>query len=1087
MPQTAHPASLISLSKITPSIPMAAERWGDYEVDLTARLGGGGMGTLYRARQISVDRPVALKVLASELSSDPDFTAQFEAEARLAANLAHPHIVAVYGAGAHEGRRYIAFELVNGIDLSRYLERRQTADHPLQPPELLGLLLQAISALAVAHAAGVVHRDLKPSNMLLSDLSPALLAGAALGPRLARRILKISDFGIATGPVSHGSNLGLGSPLYASPEQLDGERGDARSDLYSLSIVAFELLTGRPPFKGTIAEVMAGHLLSPIEIPKSVDPELREVLHSCLAKDPAQRPPDASALIAPLTSIGIRLESLASADPKITQLKLQTTPLKASPSDSTNEIPAARSDTVFSHDSSHPGSAETVLIAPPAGSSDSALERRHSTSRVRRLEALVNQHSVLCGADHELFPSEPLGQGGMGTVFLGRQISLDRPVAVKVLRMDSQAAKEGRLRARFERESRLAGRLQHPNIVSVLAAGIITDPRYPDFDGLPYYAMELVQGEDLKDRIRREPRLSLEDSLGIIEQVALGLSAAADLDLVHRDIKPDNIILSEDAGGLHVKIADFGLAKDLSSETMTATGTVLGSVAYLAPEQIAGKVDPRADLYALGITWFEMLTGELPFREATVSAMLKAHQSKPPPRLKGFPDRLADAVSRCLAKSPSDRFASARDLLTELRQLRREVLSTPSAPIPAPPPPSLEDTTLLPAPRRRQGSWLAASLTSILLSSLAITLISAWAQDRRELWLRAIVFDLRDGRCADAERRLKILAENGLPEAINEGLREWLNIEKRVEELTRRCHELAASDNPSPNEISGINGELRAQRKALGATRNLLLSQGIDIKDEVDAAMRRTRELGRALPQPPTEAPIPEGMARVPAADFDMGPIPTRLSAFDLDLHEVTWRNYRAFLTAIAEQGHKNCHHLEAPSKDHQPSALGLEQSNDDLPVTGVDWFDAYAYAQWAGKRLPTEAEWQQAASPKGQPFPWGARFEDLFPRADDARSLAPPGSRPKDRGAFGHLDLAANVREWCADYFEAWPDSRTDRRIDPQGPATGSSRVIRGGSWALGDAADFSALHRGRARPETRAADLGFRCAKDIPSQTPR
>jgi serine/threonine protein kinase/formylglycine-generating enzyme required for sulfatase activity len=982
---------------------MAAERWGDYEVDLTARLGGGGMGTLYRARQISVDRPVALKVLASELSSDPDFTAQFEAEARLAANLAHPHIVAVYGAGAHEGRRYIAFELVNGIDLSRYLERRQTADHPLQPPELLGLLLQAISALAVAHAAGVVHRDLKPSNMLLSDLSPALLAGAALGPRLAQ---------------AHPQNLRL---RHRHRTRLPRQQPRPRLTPLRISRAARRRTRRRPqrpllpqhrrlrtphrtppPSKAPSPRSWPATSSAPSKSPSLSIPSSARSSTPASQRTPLSAPTDASALIAPLTSIGIRLESLASADPRITQLKLHATPQPEPPLESFALRLHERDSCQLAATPPSRTTARTQALPRPSSSPlpPAPATRPSSAATAPAASAASNRSPIntrfLCGADHELFPSEPLGQGGMGTVFLGRQISLDRPVAVKVLRMDSQAAKEGRLRARFERESRLAGRLQHPNIVSVLAAGIITDPRYPDFDGLPYYAMELVQGEDLKDRIRREPRLSLEDSLGIIEQVALGLSAAADLDLVHRDIKPDNIILSEDAGGLHVKIADFGLAKDLSSETMTATGTVLGSVAYLAPEQIAGKVDPRADLYALGITWFEMLTGELPFREATVSAMLKAHQSKPPPRLKGFPDRLADAVSRCLAKSPSDRFASARDLLTELRQLRREVLSTPSAPIPAPPPPSLEDTTLLPAPRRRQGSWLAASLTSILLSSLAITLISAWAQDRRELWLRAIVFDLRDGRCADAERRLKILAENGLPEAINEGLREWLNIEKRVEELTRRCHELAASDNPSPNEISGINGELRAQRKALGATRNLLLSQGIDIKDEVDAAMRRTRELGRALPQPPTEAPIPEGMARVPAADFDMGPIPTRLSAFDLDLHEVTWRNYRAFLTAIAEQGHKNCHHLEAPSKDHQPSALGLEQSNDDLPVTGVDWFDAYAYAQWAGKRLPTEAEWQQAASPQGQPFPWGARFEDLFPRADDARSLAPPGLSPQ-------------------------------------------------------------------------------------------
>ena len=258
-----------------------------------------------------------------------------------------------------------------------------------------------------------------------------------------------------------------------------------------------------------------------------------------------------------------------------------------------------------------------------------------------------------------------LGKGGMGVVWLARQIALDRPVALKVL--SSELAENLEFRRRFTRECKLAARLRHPHVV------IVHDAR--EEHGVLVLAMDLVVGTDLAHLIEAQGRLAASRAVGLIEQVAGALDAAHALGLVHRDVKPANVLIAGHGDDEHAYLADFGLTKALSeagAEGMTMPGMLLGTPAYMAPEQVRGEhVDTRADVYALGCVLFEVLAGRLPYVHDDAFAMLFAHVHDPVPSLReaapGLPAAMDDVLTRALAKAPEARFSSAGDLARAAR------------------------------------------------------------------------------------------------------------------------------------------------------------------------------------------------------------------------------------------------------------------------------------------------------------------------------------------------------------------------------------------------------------------------------------
>jgi serine/threonine protein kinase len=254
-----------------------------------------------------------------------------------------------------------------------------------------------------------------------------------------------------------------------------------------------------------------------------------------------------------------------------------------------------------------------------------------------------------------------LGRGGMSVVYRAEHIRLGRKVALKVLA--APLAHDESYRERFIRESQRAADLDHPNVIPIYDAGEIEGG---DSDGLLYIAMRYVEGSDLRTILRRDGPLGVGRTIFILDQIASALDAAHDRDLIHRDVKPSNILVAEPSE--HVYLTDFGVAKQTTAPDLTRTGMFIGTVDYAAPEQIEGlTLDGRIDVYALGCMLYECLAGRPPFdREAEV-AVMHAHLTTPPPKLTDvqpdLPKELDRVIAKAMAKSRDDRFATAPELV----------------------------------------------------------------------------------------------------------------------------------------------------------------------------------------------------------------------------------------------------------------------------------------------------------------------------------------------------------------------------------------------------------------------------------------
>ena len=289
-----------------------------------------------------------------------------------------------------------------------------------------------------------------------------------------------------------------------------------------------------------------------------------------------------------------------------------------------------------------------------------------------------------------------IASGGMATVYLGTDRRLDRDVAVKI--MHPALAHDPEFVARFEREAKAAARVNHATVVGVNDAG--QDGAFGD--QVLFLVMEYVPGQTLGDLIRRQGRLSAAQSLTILEPVLAALDAASAAGLVHRDIKPDNVLLA-DTG--EVKVADFGIARAMAASSLTANfGQHLGTVAYAAPEQFNGdQIDGRTDIYAAGVLLYEMLTGEVPFTGATPMevAFQHVHGQVPAPseRTGGLPPSVDELVRRATAPNPADRFPDAAMFRIEAARAHRQL----------PPPSRRGDTAALPAAEQITGALPAGA------------------------------------------------------------------------------------------------------------------------------------------------------------------------------------------------------------------------------------------------------------------------------------------------------------------------------------------------------------------------------------------
>jgi len=266
----------------------------------------------------------------------------------------------------------------------------------------------------------------------------------------------------------------------------------------------------------------------------------------------------------------------------------------------------------------------------------------------------LGRYEVLC----------ELGQGAMGLVYKARDPLIDRIVAIKTINLGLALDEKEEYEGRFYQEAKAAGRLSHPNIVTIYDVGKNGD--------VAYIAMEFLEGRELRDIMNDDGLMPVDQVLDIVAQVSQGLAYAHEHDIVHRDVKPSNVMVVRDG---HVKITDFGIARMASSAVQTQAGMVLGSPKYMSPEQVMGKpIDQRSDIFSLGVMLYEMLTGQAPFNGDNVNAImyqtLNAIPTPPNSLNPEVPEMINFIVAKALAKKMEDRYQNAKDFAADLRACR---------------------------------------------------------------------------------------------------------------------------------------------------------------------------------------------------------------------------------------------------------------------------------------------------------------------------------------------------------------------------------------------------------------------------------
>jgi len=309
--------------------------------------------------------------------------------------------------------------------------------------------------------------------------------------------------------------------------------------------------------------------------------------------------------------------------------------------------------------------------------------------------------SAALGASYRI--EREVGMGGMATVYLAQDLKHDRKVALKVLRPELTAAMGT---DRFPREIHIIAQLQHPHIVPLYDSG--------EIGGFLFYVMPFVEGESLRARLARTGQLGVQETVRLLHEIADALAYAHARGIVHRDIKPDNVMLS----GRHAAVTDFGVAKAVSAsagDKLTTVGIAVGTPQYMSPEQAMAEpvIDHRADIYALGVLGYEMLTGRPAFDAVTAQGMLSAHVLEQPKDIRErraeVPPLLAEALLKCLAKNPADRWQSADELLAQLEV----IATTPSGGITPTTTRPITGTAVRPA--RRVPRWVELVLVLVLL------------------------------------------------------------------------------------------------------------------------------------------------------------------------------------------------------------------------------------------------------------------------------------------------------------------------------------------------------------------------------------
>jgi len=662
-----------------------------------------------------------------------------------------------------------------------------------------------------------------------------------------------------------------------------------------------------------------------------------------------------------------------------------------------------------------PSFMETELLS---GKQPSRLELGTSPTAGRPPTETVHLHrGEIWGGDFELGPL--IGKGGMGAVYAGRQISLERAVAIKALRV--HLSEDPELIARFEQEAKWLARISSPHVIQVHAFGKHRNHHF--------LVMELIEGEDLGRKLKSGWRPTHAESVALVAQAAHGLSAAGEHGIVHRDIKPGNMLLT--LRGV-LKVTDFGLARLVhGSSTISSTGVILGTDAYMSPEQCQGlAVDQRSDIYSLGVVFYELLCGQRPFAGETHMEVFIQHIDRAPrsPRLidPTIPPEVESVVLTCLAKDPIHRYQSATELLDDLQRVAAH--QWPAKRLHVPP--------------RALRFW-AALLVILALGLLVLHL--GWPHGATAATPAGSfsAMPLPDGTAggrpfagqipAPAAATTQLLASSPEPgeepsalAAIHRSFSAWQTRDAQILPAARMRQELA--------ELVTAATTLGGAAPWLGSARGILagLPDGQLVPTPAWAAHAGMDDYGRWA-----ECVTGDYLER-----FYWCP-PGR---FPQSTAEPVAGPGGAVRTVVLSQGFWMAAH-ELSNRQWQALMPASGRDSNDLPVTLVSWEQAQAccarLSAMARCRavLPTEAQWEYACRAGRD---WHAEdITDLAWTQANTSELHTVGSKSKN--PWGLYDCFGNANEWCADWYGPLPPATQPVR-DPAGPAGGTEHVARGG-----------------------------------------
>ena len=969
-------------------IIMSIEKIGsDFEFDSARLLGKGAWGEVYAGRQLSLNRPVAIKILKKELTSDPDFVRRFRREAECLAKMTESHIIQVYSAGEYDESHYFIMELVQGVPLSKFIEKQ----HKFTVEEIVHVATSVTQALRSAWncPAKIVHRDIKPANIMVSFSSsfvstyqnPGKSASLFMADvNLKDTQIKVMDFGLAkvqTGGDQEQTLMGtiIGTPKYISPEQGMGHTADIRSDIYSLGIVLYEMAAGKIPFEGDSAlSIIRHHIHDAASAISDVIPDfpldLEAIIMKCIRKDPDNR----------YNSPAQLLEDIDAFE--------KSKPL----------VHALAEASMISQEH-----IEATIIARPAGVK---LPRNKILTGAALVAFAIAFFAALyfgfSGKDKSPGITPPANGGSL----------VDKPKLNPRIEPNTSTAE-------LEEEALLKEiKTQYEEAHSFFVTGELEKAR------------EIVNGIlKLKTDYESAKLLLREINNKVAENEKLLLAKAIKQETLatienskNKEHQKYNLIIKS------INAKDYSIAHREADKLMETEDEIISPAAtYL---QMRIWIISRED------NFFEKI-------KSLFNSLTTLYSQSD---FKEFAEKLledAAAVDEDLAAERVIKLAEAE------KNLQKKIKP-------------LQD-------------FIDANLKNRSL-------------DRVKSKLSSVHNEIAKLRAAN------------YPNIVTQA-KELINSQLFSQAVLRLDEAKLYTDDFS--EIDKLKNEnYSAYLKLISV--EILVDEKLDPNDYF--SFKKIRNIKDD-----------SGMVYITAGEFirgsdntsaDEGPaMNVILAPYYIDQFEITNGQFKKFveetkyITEAEQSGFGWVYDKEVQRdvksacwKDPKCDGKGIEDviNQKDIfnhPVVQVSWKDAATYAIWAGKRLPTEAEWEKAArSDKGMIYPWGNKYIRQYANCNEEyKKTTAVGTQPNDKSSYEIFDMAGNVSEWCADYYDPLYYKLRPTN-NPKGPPNGQSHVVRGGNWisppdnirlTIRKGGIISSIKLGKAT-QYWTNYLGFRCARD-------